>query len=212
MTYSHVLWDFNGTILNDLYTGIKCANALLQRRNMKTMKSLDDYYNVFCFPIINYYEKLGFDFEKESYEKLAIEWVEEYKHYSKDSTLHEGIEEVLSHIKKRNIPQYILSATEKNMLFDQVEELGINNYFDDILGLDNIHAYSKVDIAKDWKNKTSPNKAVLIGDTVHDFEVSKELGIDCILIANGHQSKELLSTCGVKVIDSVRELLILQLV
>ena len=98
------------------------------------------------------------------------------------------------------------------MLFDQVKELGINNYFDDILGLDNIHAYSKVDIAKDWKNKTSPNKAVLIGDTVHDFEVSKELGIDCILIANGHQSKELLSTCGVKVIDSVRELLILQLV
>ncbi|HBB29004.1 MAG TPA: HAD family hydrolase, partial [Clostridiales bacterium] len=26
MTYSHVLWDFNGTILNDLDTGIKCAN------------------------------------------------------------------------------------------------------------------------------------------------------------------------------------------
>ncbi len=212
MTYSHVLWDFNGTILNDLDTGIKCANALLERRNMNTMKSLEDYYNVFCFPIIKYYEKLGFDFEKESYEKLAIEWVEEYKHHSKDSALHEGITEVLSHIRQNNIPQYILSATEKNMLITQVNELGIYNYFDDILGLDNIHAYSKIEIAKDWRSRTSPNKAVLIGDTVHDFEVAKELGIDCILIANGHQSKELLSTCGVEVIDDVRELLKLQLV
>jgi len=212
MTYSHVLWDFNGTILNDLDTGIKCANALLQRRNMNTIKSLDDYYNVFCFPIIKYYEKLGFDFEKESYETLAIEWVEEYKHYSKDSALHEGIEEVLSHIRQKNIPQYILSATEKNMLIVQVDELGINDYFDDILGLDNIHAYSKVEIAKNWRNKTSPNKAVLIGDTMHDFEVAKELGIECILIANGHQSRDLLSTCGVKVIDDVRELLKLQLI
>lgn len=212
MIYSHVLWDFNGTILNDLDTGIKCANALLQRRNMNTMKSLDDYHNVFCFPIIKYYENLGFDFKKESYENLAIEWVKEYKHYSKDSALHEGIVEVLSHIRQKNIPQYILSATEKNMLISQVNELGIKNYFDDILGLDNIHAYSKVEIANDWRNRTNPNKAVLIGDTVHDFEVAKALDIDCILVANGHQSKDLLSACGVKLINDVRELLKLQLV
>lgn len=30
MTYSHILWDFNGTILNDVEIGMKSANALLK--------------------------------------------------------------------------------------------------------------------------------------------------------------------------------------
>ena len=212
MTYTHVLWDFNGTILNDLDTGIQCANALLKRRNMKTMNSLEEYYNVFGFPIIKYYERLGFDFEKESYDVLAKEWVKEYKYYSKNSKIHDGIIDVFEKIKAHNIPQFILSATEKDMLIEQVKGLGIDKYFDDILGLDNFHAHSKVEIGKEWKANIKPQKAVLIGDTIHDYEVAKEIGIDCILIAKGHQNKELLTTCGVTVLDDVSELIKLHLV
>jgi phosphoglycolate phosphatase len=207
MTFSHVIWDFNGTLLNDVATSIKTINALLLRRNMKTIDNIEDYYRVFCFPIINYYRNLEFDFDKESYNDISIEWVKEYLINVKDSTLYDGSIEILSAIKNHGIPQIILSATEKEILLTQVNELGIKDYFEDILGLDNIHAYSKVNIAKAWRKVNNPQKAVLIGDTTHDFDVAKAMEIDCILIANGHQSKKCLQDCGVLVVDNISELL-----
>ena len=32
------------------------------------------------------------------------------------------------------------------------------------------------------------SKTLMIGDTIHDFEVANELGVQCLLVANGHQS------------------------
>ena len=52
-------------------------------------------------------------------------------------------------------------------------------------------------------NSNKPVNAVLIGDTVHDFEVSCALSVDCLLIANGHQSREALLKCGVPVLDDI---------
>lgn len=205
--YTHILWDFNGTILDDVETGILSANALLRRRNMNTIRDVKQYHSVFCFPIIQYYTNLGFDFTKERFEDLAVEWMELYLDFSRDAKLHDGAEEVFTVLKQRNIHQIILSATEKNMLEKQLEELGILPYFDEILGLDNIHANSKVDIAKDWIGRVCPERALIIGDTLHDYEVAGKTGVDCVLIANGHQARETLMTCGVPVYRDIRELM-----
>ena len=51
-----------------------------------------------------------------------------------------------------------------------------------------------------------PSEILLIGDTVHDHEVAELLGIDCVLIARGHNKKCKLENCGVPVFDSIKEL------
>jgi phosphoglycolate phosphatase len=205
--YTHIIWDFNGTLLNDVEMCMKTVNTLLTRRNMKTVDSIRDYHKVFCFPIIEYYKNLNFDFDKESYNDVAIEWVKEYLINTAKTPLYNGVVDVLSAIRDKDIPQIILSATEKQMLIKQVEGLGIKEYFDDILGLDNIHAHSKVGIAKQWKETMQPQKALFIGDTTHDYEVAQAIGVECALIANGHQSKETLQKCGVLVLNDVTEVL-----
>lgn len=201
--FSHIIWDFNGTILDDTAAAIKSENTLLSRRNMPIIRDMEHYHSIFCFPIIEYYKKLGHDFEKESYDEIAKEWVEEYLQNSKNAPLHRGVIELFKTIKSKNIPQIILSATELQMLKSQINSLEIYCYFDEILGLDNIHAYSKIEIAKQWIKKIKPQKMLLIGDTTHDFEVAKEIGAECILIANGHQSKETLSALGVPFYDNL---------
>lgn len=206
MTYSHILWDFNGTILNDIEAGIKSANVLLSRRNMNIIESSEYYRKIFRFPVAEYYKKLGLDFVKEPFEQLAEEWMEQYLTFSERSETFEGVRECLLYIKTRQIPQFILSATEKNMLFGQLSALGIAGCFEEILGLDNIHAAGKLDIAAGWMKKTQPRRAVLFGDTVHDFEVATEIGIECLLIANGHQSKEALMACNTPVFENIGEL------
>lgn len=206
MEYSHILWDFNGTILDDVDAGIRSANVLLSRRHRKTLDSVNSYQDLFCFPIIQYYRNLGLDMEKEPFEDLAVEWMEQYLLFSRDSKAYADTVELIFLLKNRKIPQIILSATEKTMLIDQLTGLGLISYFDELLALNNIHAYSKVDIAKEWVKKVKPGNPVMIGDTVHDYEAAKEIGAACVLISNGHQSKERLKTCGVPVFDTADDL------
>ena len=76
---------------------------------------------------------------------------------------------------------------------------------DFILGIDTIHATSKVMVAKDWirENGVDPKKVLFIGDTDHDYEVATSIGVDCLLIANGHQSKERLLKVTSNVVDDI---------
>lgn len=205
--YSHILWDFNGTLLNDVQTGLQSANVLLLRRNLKPIESIASYRQLFCFPIIEYYRKIGLDLTAESFEALAEEWMEQYRYFYRSAALFANVVEVLTTIQSLALPQIILSATEKNMLTVQLSELGIRNYFAEILGLDNIHAYSKVNLAISWQERVKPSKMLLIGDTAHDFETAAAIGADCILVANGHQAKENLQKLNCPVLNDLTELL-----
>jgi phosphoglycolate phosphatase len=81
----------------------------------------------------------------------------------------------------------------------------IEQYLDDVIGISNIYAESKVSVGREYITRSGidTGKTVLIGDTVHDYEVAQALGVDCILIANGHQSKHRLLECGGPVLDDI---------
>ena len=206
MKYTHIIWDFNGTILNDVDAGIKSINTLLSRRNLPIVESVDQYKSVFTFPIVEYYKRVGIMKDESEFPVLAIEWVEQYMKYSTDSKLYPGIIELLKQNNKKGIKQIVLSATELNMLRGQLKQLNILNMFDEILGLDNIHAYSKQSLGVKWINQNPNISAVFLGDTEHDYTTANAMGVDCILVANGHQSKETLLKCGCMVIDDIYEI------
>lgn len=206
MQYIHILWDFNGTILDDVETGICCINRLLSRRNLPLLPDRAAYQAVFGFPIIEYYLRVGLDLEKEKYADLAIEWVKEYNREVKNAPLCPGVWEANRFFQGKGCHQTVLSATEKEMLRGQLTDLGLLEHFDDFTGLDNIHAAGKIELAKAYLQGKDPGKCLFLGDTCHDFEVARAVGADCILIAFGHQSRKQLESCGCPVIDSLLEL------
>ncbi len=206
MKYSHVLWDFNGTILNDVDVGVESANILLKRHGLKELTSVDDYRKIFCFPIIDYYKKLGFDFNKTPYNELAVEWVDIYNSLVYKAKVYDGIIQLLTKIKNAGAEQLILSATELKMLTLQLKSIGVSEYFNTVLGTGNIYAYSKKEIAVNWANREKPQNAVLIGDTTHDKEVADAAGFNCILIAYGHEDRQRLLETGAKVVSSAKEI------
>lgn len=201
MKYTHIIWDFNGTILDDVDTGIKSVNTMLSARGLKTIDSREDYYSVFGFPIKDYYARLGFDFERESYETLAIEWVDLYNKNEYLSHLRDGVKELLDYFTDAGIKQVVISASEKNMLTRQLGDLGVLGYFDSISGLDNIHAASKTALAEEWNALNKPGRALVIGDTTHDYTTAEAIGADCVLVCGGHQSRDELESCGCPVAD-----------
>ena len=66
MKIKHIVWDWNGTLLNDNWLAIKAINILLKRYNLPLI-TLEQYLAVFTFPVIDYYKELGFDFNKTSF-------------------------------------------------------------------------------------------------------------------------------------------------
>ena len=197
-----VIWDFNGTVLDDVQTGIDSINALLSRRGLPTLSGVEEYHKHFHFPIIDYYAGLGFDFEKEPFSQIAPERVAEYDRLVPKAGLCRGVREAIDALARAGIKQVLLSATEQKMLERQVRGLGLDGLFSRVIGMDNIEAHTKLPAALRFMEEEKPGRAVMIGDTSHDAEVARDIGAECLLVAAGHQSRAVLERCGVPVFDT----------
>ncbi len=188
-----------------MQAGLDSTNEMLRDRGLSEIAGLDRYRELFDFPIKDYYLKIGFDFDKEPYEVLAPIWVDIYNERSKGATLVHGVKEALERVKSLGVAQVVFSATEKNMLIRQLSELEVLEYFDEIIGLDNIHAESKLHLAKRWREEHPDARILYVGDTLHDAENAKILGADCLLFTGGHQSKKRLASTGCPMIDNIED-------
>lgn len=207
MKYEYIVWDFNGTIVDDVGIGIDSVNPMLAARGLDIIPSVAFYREIFDFPIIDYYRHLGFDFSREPYEIVAHEWVKNYKALSPHAPCVKGVRELIDYFEEIGAVQMILSASESEMLKEKLSELGLLNKFSRLLALDNIYAHSKLDIAKAYFEDKDKSKYVIIGDTVHDAQVARELGVDAYLVECGHHPKHKLEKTGFPVFDDMHALL-----
>ncbi|KAF0142316.1 MAG: phosphatase [Stygiobacter sp.] len=206
--YKHIIWDWNGTILNDVDLCVELINELLKEHNLKTVTK-DEYKSIFTIPVKNYYAALGFDFEKESFEVVGKKWMDGYEQRKFECKVYPGVVEVMEKIKSLGIGQSILSAYSQHTLDEMSAHFGLTKYFSHIVGLDNIYAASKLHLGQQLIKKLGNGKGetLMIGDTEHDFEVAAEMGADCVLLSGGHYDKKRLKKLGVHVLDSIRGLL-----
>lgn len=207
MKHTHIVWDFNGTIFADMETGIVSVNKMLEERGLPLIPSIEHYREIFDFPIEAYYRGLGFDFESEPYHVLAPIWVDLYNANSDMSHLVDGVYETLEKIRDMGIPQIVISACEQGMLDRYLKKLKVYDFFEEVRGLDNIHAGSKTHLATDWKESHPDSQILFIGDTTHDAETAAAMNGDCVLFAGGHQSRRKLEATGHPVIDTIPELI-----
>lgn len=204
--YSYCIWDFNGTILDDVQLGMNSVNTLLAERGLPIIASREEYSRKFDFPIIDYYRTLGFDYEKESYEHLAELWVELYTRDMESAKAFSDVENTLDFFAQRGVRQTVLSASERELLIKQLNGLGLADRFEEILGIDNIYGDSKLDIARDWKARHPDEKVMFIGDTTHDVKTAEILGADCFIVCAGHQCRERFEGIDARIFDSLGKL------
>lgn len=202
-----VLWDWNGTLLDDLDVNIKVINRMLLRRGLKPLDPAS-YKNSFCFPIRLFYERIGIDLANESFEDTAEEYITDYRSCEDEINLTTDATFVLDAINQKGIGQYILSACGKEDLMRMIDRFDLAGKFQKIYGADNVHAHGKIETGKLLIQNLSinPQRTLMIGDTLHDAEVAKAIGVNYILYSGGHNSYDLLNK-EAKVITSLKEVL-----
>lgn len=203
-----IIWDWNGTLLDDLELSLDSVNVLLKGRNLPIL-TFERYKEIFCFPVIKYYEAAGFDFSKEPFEIPARQYMDLYHAGENKTQLFPDVVKTLSSLKEKGLRLLVLSAMEDGNLKKMIANAGISHFFDGIFGIKDDFAREKVSIGKQMTKilNLNPEECVMVGDTLHDAEVAEACGFNCILYSQGHVSRRRLETKGVKIIDKLEELL-----
>jgi len=205
MGYKHIIWDWNGTLLNDRQFCIKIMNGVLSRRDMDEMTE-EWFLDNFCFPVKDYYVKLGFDFDKEPFSISGTEFIHEYMKRDHEPDLHLYAKESLKYFQNNKISQSLLSASSQTMLDEILVYHDIRDYFIKIIGQDDHYAHGKELSGKAWMDELEygPHEVLLIGDTIHDKEVADTIGADCVLVCHGHVSQWRLEKTGASVFENLK--------
>lgn len=200
-----VLWDWNGTLLDDLAYAIGVRNRTFPAFGLPRIGSVAEYHRQFTFPVRRYYERAGVT--DETFVAVAHAWMAEYVRGFDTVPLHGDAVETLARFAAAGVRQAVLSATRRDMLESQIARFPIRAYFTDVLGLSDIYARSKEAVGLDYLARCGVPAAstLMIGDTLHDAEVARAMGTGCVLVARGHQSRETLLTAGVPVMDTLLE-------
>ena len=204
----HVIWDWNGTLLDDAWLCRAVMNDLLKKRNLPEIDE-QQYMDAFGFPVIDYYRRVGFDFSKESWEEAGSEFIAGYAARRGECVLHSEVRRVLAALHHAGVEQSVLSAYQHDTLVEIVTEHQLMDFFEHVLGIEDHYATGKVEqgLRLIESLRIDPKRVVLVGDTDHDHEVASAMGVGCILVPRGNQSKEKLEGRGVPVIGSLEELL-----
>ena len=203
----HIIWDWNGTLVNDAWLFVELMNEELNQRNLPLI-DIQKYRQHFTFPVKKYYENLGFDFKKENFQEVGYNFIQKYKHRKHEPALFDDTIEILTHISERGISQSIISAQENSLLQESIQHYNITKFFDSIMGIEHYYADSKIKIAQTNKAQLNYNddSILMIGDTIHDHEVAESLNILCILFTNGHYSRRRLQKADCIMIDNLLEI------
>jgi phosphoglycolate phosphatase len=203
-----IIWDWNGTLLNDRDLCIKSMNRLLAQRGLPLL-TFEKYLHVFTFPVKDYYQTLGFDFSKEPFEIPAEEFIVHYNEGIADIPLFDDVNDVLTFFRNAGKKQYIVSAMEQSALTASIGARDISDFFIKANGIADNLANGKTEIARVLiqKEMINPDESIFVGDTLHDAEVADSLGISCILVARGHQNRLRLIKQGNPVMDSLAGLI-----
>ena len=195
MSKTYILWDWNGTLLDDTDASIAALNVALRRRGLAPV-TRDWYREHFAFPARPFYAQCGIDLAHEDWDALAREYHDAYAREPKD--LNREARAALAAARNAGCGQSIISALRQDLLDAAVDSFGLREFFDFTYGTNNLDGASKLVRARELlaqlaSRGVAPGDIVLVGDALHDKEVADALGVRCVLCAQGGHSAARLS-------------------
>ena len=203
----YVVWDWNGTLLDDLACAISVTNQMLAEFGLPLLDGVADYQSKFRFPVIDYYTDLGFDTGERSFAAASRRYHELYLPAAETCALHPGALDALAWLHQTGVGQVVISASQQDYLIAQLAPFGLDAWLDGAHGIADIYAASKHAVAERWLTDSGLDAVdvLFVGDSEHDFEIARDLGARCVLFSGGHHSRAHLESLGAPVIDDLRE-------
>lgn len=211
---TYIIWDWNGTLINDVDAAVAALNKMLTTRNLP-LTNRDFYRANFGFPVRPFYSLLGMHPDEE-WDRICTEFHDNI--HCEPQHIRSDARDALTYVRAHNAHQSILSALRQDLLHRDTASEGVQNFFDEIYGVDNLDGATKLSRGYELMTKlfgTTTHQAsfalYFIGDTLHDAEVARALGATPILVDGGHQNPSRLAAANCLVaptlLDAVKSIL-----
>lgn len=206
MKYKNIIWDYNGTIINDAGLAVEAENLVLQSYGKPTI-TLQYYLRECEMPLINFYKKI-FDLDNYDFAEIAQRFITNYDNLFETADIFPEVREMIEYLSSNGYYQGVISGFETKRLVNSLKKFELDKYFKFMSGSDDIHAGDKSERAVKVVEKYGfvPSETLFIGDMYHDYETAQRVGADCVLIAKGHQGAEVLRSYGINVLDSAEDI------
>ncbi|HEY7563336.1 MAG TPA: HAD family hydrolase [Acidimicrobiia bacterium] len=204
----HIVWDWNGTLLDDLDVVIQAVNRGLARFGVAPI-DLDGYRSHYTRPVKTFYDRLlGREVTEVEWHEIDRVFHEAYRASISGASLNSDAAEALERVADGGHTQSLLSMFPHNDLLVLVDKLGITRYFERI---DGMLEGSPGDLKAAYLERhlrlliagEDPHTVVVIGDTPDDVAAAIAVGARPILFSGGSHHRADLEAVAVPLVDSL---------
>lgn len=201
----HIVWDWNGTLLDDNHANLAAVNAVCAQFGREPVE-LDHWRTVFRRPLIPCYEELlGRSLSASEWERVEKTYDSSYLEYLHTCELAAGVPDVLHQWAGTGRTQSLLSMATHEHLVPLITERGLNAHFTRVDGrrFDTEHDSKAEHLVHHLEQQgLDPARVVLIGDIDDDARAAREAGAQPVLVASGLMARERLEATGALVVDT----------
>lgn len=204
---AHLVWDWNGTLLDDLPVVIDAVNRALRPFGLNPI-TVGVYRDHYTRPVRRFYDRLfGREVSDEEWLRLNTSFHEKYFELAGRVDLAPGARNAMDTLKEAGWTQSLLSMSPQDWLEQIVDRLGLTDLFEIVDGLSGPTGGVKAGHL-DAHLETlgiAGNGVVVVGDTPDDVAAARHVGARAILFHGGSHHIDVLEAEGVPIAETIEE-------
>lgn len=207
MTALHIVWDWNGTLLDDLDVVVDALNIGIGNYGVAPIGH-DDYRDHYTRPVRAFYDAVfARPVTDDEWADLNGTFHSAYAELVPRATLADDSLEALMRIDELQWSQSVLSMSPHDLLLSMVTERGIGQRFTSIDGLQAVSGGLKASHLEEHLEGGghAASDTVVIGDTPDDADAARSVGADVVLYDGGSHHMHTLEAVGVPVAHTLIE-------
>jgi phosphoglycolate phosphatase len=185
----HLLFDFDGTLVDSLDIGTKAFNVVAERhgyarleansRELMLKKPVRERFRHYGVPMVHL-------------PALAIEFYLQYKKLLKELKFFEGIPEMLHTLHEAGCQLSVMSSNDPDIIQTYMHEHGIN-LFRRMIGSSRLFGKDKMIRRYMRAERIRRDQVLYVGDELRDIEACKKVGVPVIWVSYGFDHEELVA-------------------
>jgi phosphoglycolate phosphatase-like HAD superfamily hydrolase len=207
MERRHLVWDWNGTLLDDLGIVLEAVNRSIADFGVGAITA-DDYRDHYTRPVRRFYDRLfGRVIDDEEWLRLNTGFHEAYFELALEVDLAPSAHEAMDILEEAGWGQSLLSMSPQDWLEGIVGRLGLTERFELVDGLSGPTGGLKAVHLEDHLGVlgVEGESVVVVGDTPDDVAAARHVGATPILFHGGSHHMESLEAEGVPIAETVVE-------
>lgn len=208
--YDLVIFDWDGTIMDSIGHIVTCIQhaAIANELKVPDEQSIRD---IIGMSLPNAFETLfSVDFA-EKYEEFRRAYKDRYHQGDEEALpLFDGMTELLALLRHRKTKMAVATGKGRPGLDKLMETSKLGHYFEFSRTSDEAESKPSPDMLQQILThfEIEPGNAIMIGDSIHDLNMAKQVGMDRIGVSFGaHRREKLEGFEPIAVIDSYHEII-----